>query len=247
MIAHSIFFYIFSIIAILSAIMVTVSKNTVHSVFFLILDFISISCLFIMIGAEFVGMIMLIVYVGAVAVLFLFVVMMLNVSLQKNEWFAAERGSSHIPVGIIVSIIIFFELIIVVGGWKFKPNLNPDSLDLNFISEKTNTHSIGEVLYTDYIHLFQLSGMILLVAMIGAIVLTFRKRSGIKKQSYFKQVSRERSDGVELIDVEKNKGVKIDVRSFPWPLSYISSYNLYYWCGGNIFKSKKYNCYFNEY
>jgi NADH-quinone oxidoreductase subunit J len=211
MIAHSIFFYIFSIIAILSAIMVTVSKNTVHSVFFLILDFISISCLFIMIGAEFVGMIMLIVYVGAVAVLFLFVVMMLNVSLQKNEWFAAERGSSHIPVGIIVSIIIFFELIIVVGGWKFKPNLNPDSLDLNFISEKTNTHSIGEVLYTDYIHLFQLSGMILLVAMIGAIVLTFRKRSGIKKQSYFKQVSRERSDGVELIDVEKNKGVKIDV------------------------------------
>ena len=211
MIAHSIFFYIFSIIAILSAIMVTVSKNTVHSVFFLILDFISISCLFIMIGAEFVGMIMLIVYVGAVAVLFLFVVMMLNVSLQKNEWFAAERGSSHIPVGILVSIIIFFELIIVVGGWKFKPNLNPDSLDLDFISEKTNTHSIGEVLYTDYIHLFQLSGMILLVAMIGAIVLTFRKRSGIKKQSYFKQVSRERSDGVELIDVEKNKGVKIDV------------------------------------
>ena len=211
MIAHSIFFYIFSIIAILSAIMVTVSKNTVHSVFFLILDFISISCLFIMIGAEFVGMIMLIVYVGAVAVLFLFVVMMLNVSLQTNQWFAAERGSSHIPVGIIVSIIIFFELIIVVGGWKFKPNLSSNSQDLNFISEKTNTHSIGEVLYTDYIHLFQLSGMILLVAMIGAIVLTFRKRPGIKKQSYFKQVSRERSEGVELIDVEKNKGVKIDV------------------------------------
>ena len=211
MIAHSIFFYIFSIIAILSAIMVTVSKNTVHSVFFLILDFISISCLFIMIGAEFVGMIMLIVYVGAVAVLFLFVVMMLNVSLQKNQWFAAERGSSHIPVGIIVSIIIFFELIIVVGGWKFKPNLNPNSIDLNFMSEKTNTHLIGEVLYTDYIHLFQLSGMVLLVAMIGAIVLTFRKRSGIKKQSYFKQISRERSEGVELIDVEKNKGVKIDV------------------------------------
>ena len=164
-----------------------------------------------MIGAEFIGMIMLIVYVGAVAVLFLFVVMMLNVSLQKNQWFVAERGSSHIPVGIIVSIIIFFELIIVVGGWKFKPNLNPNSIDLNFMSEKTNTHSIGEVLYTDYIHLFQLSGMILLVAMIGAIVLTFRKRPGIKKQSYFKQVSRERSEGVELIDVEKNKGVKIDV------------------------------------
>ena len=211
MIAHSIFFYIFSIIAILSAIMVTVSKNTVHSVFFLILDFISISCLFIMIGAEFVGMIMLIVYVGAVAVLFLFVVMILNVSLQKNQWFAAERGSSHIPIGIIVSVIIFFELIIVVGGWKFKPDLLPETIELNFTSGKTNTHSIGEVLYTDYIHLFQLSGMILLVAMIGAIVLTFRKRSGIKKQSYFKQISRERSEGVELVEVEKNKGVKIDV------------------------------------
>ena len=210
MIAHSIFFYIFSIIAILSAIMVTVSKNTVHSVFFLILDFISISCLFIMIGAEFVGMIMLIVYVGAVAVLFLFVVMMLNVSLQKNEWFAAERGSSHIPVGIIVSIIIFFELIIVIAGWKYKPDL----FDINNSFKAfnvSNTHSLGQVLYTDYIHVFQISGMILLIAMIGAIVLTFRKRSGIKKQSYFKQVSRERSDGVELIDVEKNKGVKIDV------------------------------------
>ena len=211
MIAHSIFFCFFSIIAILSAIMVTVSRNTVHSVFFLILDFISISCLFIMIGAEFVGMIMLIVYVGAVAVLFLFVVMMLNVSLQKNQWFAAERGSSHIPIGIIVSVIIFFELIIVVGGWKFKPKLDPKLLDINSISEKTNTHSIGEVLYTDYIHLFQLSGMILLVAMIGAIVLTFRKRSGIKKQSYFKQISRERVDSVELVDVKNKTGIKIDV------------------------------------
>jgi len=210
MIAHSIFFYFFSIIAILSAIMVTVSRNTVHSVFFLILDFISISCLFIMIGAEFVGMIMLIVYVGAVAVLFLFVVMMLNVSLQKNQWFAAERGSSHIPIGIIVSVIIFFELIIVIGGWKFKPKLDPKLLDTNPISEKTNTHSIGEVLYTDYIHLFQLSGMILLVAMIGAIVLTFRKRSGIKKQSYFKQISRDPSTAVELKDVETNQGVKLD-------------------------------------
>ena len=103
MIAHSIFFYTFSIIAVISAIMVTVSKNTVHSVFFLILDFISISCLFIMIGAEFLGMIMLIVYVGAVAVLFLFVVMMLNVAQQKNQWFASEANSRHIPVGLIIS------------------------------------------------------------------------------------------------------------------------------------------------
>ena len=209
MIAHSIFFYTFSFIAVISAIMVTVSKNTVHSVFFLILDFISISCLFIMIGAEFLGMIMLIVYVGAVAVLFLFVVMMLNVAQQKNQWFASEESSKHIPVGLIISTIIFFELIIVIGGWKYKPDL----FDLNNSMDNlnvSNTHSIGQILYTDYIHVFQISGMILLVAMIGAIVLTFRKREGVKKQSYIKQISRERVDGVEVLDVTSNKGVKID-------------------------------------
>ena len=209
MIAHSIFFYTFSLIAIISAIMVTVSKNTVHSVFFLILDFISISCLFIMIGAEFLGMIMLIVYVGAVAVLFLFVVMMLNVAQQKNQWFSASESSKHIPVGLIVSAIIFFELIIVIGGWKYKPDMVL-SMSLKIDQNLSNTHSIGNVLYTDYIHIFQLSGMILLVAMIGAIVLTFRKRSGVKKQSYFSQISRERSDGVEMINIESNKGVKVD-------------------------------------
>ena len=209
MLAHSIFFYTFSIIAVISAIMVTVSKNTVHSVFFLILDFISISCLFIMIGAEFLGMIMLIVYVGAVAVLFLFVVMMLNVAQQKNQWFASQESSGHIPVGLIISTIIFFELIIVIGGWKYKPDLFDINNSINNFSV-SNTHSLGQVLYTDYIHVFQLSGMILLVAMIGAIVLTFRKRSGVKSQSYLKQISRERSEGVEVLEVENNKGVKID-------------------------------------
>jgi NADH-quinone oxidoreductase subunit J len=209
MIAHSIFFYTFSIIAVVSAIMVTVSKNTVHSVFFLILDFISISCLFIMIGAEFLGMIMLIVYVGAVAVLFLFVVMMLNVAQQKNQWFASQESSGHIPVGLIISTIIFFELIIVIGGWKYKPDLFDINNSVNNFSV-SNTHSLGQVLYTDYIHVFQLSGMILLVAMVGAIVLTFRKRSGVKTQSYLKQISRERSEGVEVLEVENNKGVKID-------------------------------------
>ena len=209
MIAHSVFFYTFSIIAVISAIMVTVSKNTVHSVFFLILDFISISCLFIMIGAEFLGMIMLIVYVGAVAVLFLFVVMMLNVAQQKNQWFASEESSGHIPVGLIISTIIFFELIIVIGGWKYKPDLfDINNSVINFTV--SNTHSLGQVLYTDYIHVFQLSGMILLVAMIGAIVLTFRQRTGVKKQSYIKQISRERSEGVQVLEVETNKGVKID-------------------------------------
>ena len=211
MIAHSVFFYIFSLIAIVSAVMVTVSKNTVHSVFFLILDFISISCLFIMIGAEFLGMIMLIVYVGAVAVLFLFVVMMLNVAEQKGQWFSSRwDGGTHIPVGLLVSLIIFFELIIVIGGWKYKPDLL-NSLSINISNEVTNTRSIGNVLYTDYIHLFQISGMILLVAMIGAIVLTYRERAGVKRQSYVKQISRERDEGVDLVEAERNKGVKIDV------------------------------------
>ena len=211
MIAHSVFFYVFSLIAIISAVMVTVSKNTVHSVFFLILDFISISCLFIMIGAEFLGMIMLIVYVGAVAVLFLFVVMMLNVAEQKGQWFSSRwDGGTHIPIGLLVSLIIFFELIIVIGGWKYKPDLL-NSLSINISNEITNTRSIGNVLYTDYILLFQISGMILLVAMIGAIVLTYRERAGVKRQSYVKQISRERDEGVDLVEAERNKGVKIDV------------------------------------
>tara|TARA_B100001057_G_scaffold448843_1_gene489521 strand:- start:85 stop:576 length:492 start_codon:yes stop_codon:yes gene_type:complete len=162
-----------------------------------------------MIGAEFLGMIMLIVYVGAVAVLFLFVVMMLNVAQQKNQWFASMGSSSHIPIGLIISILVFFELIIVVGGWKYKPDLvNSNNLILS--NSISNTHSLGQILYTDYIHIFQISGMILLVAMIGAIVLTFRKREGVKKQSYLKQISRERSEGVEVLEVPFNKGVKID-------------------------------------
>ena len=209
MIAHAIFFYTFSIIAVVSAIMVTASNNTVHSVFFLILDFISISCLFIMIGAEFLGMIMLIVYVGAVAVLFLFVVMMLNVAQQKNQWFAGQATSKHIPVGLIISTLIFFEIIIVIGGWKYKPEI----FDINNSLANTsvsNTQSLGQILYTDYIHVFQISGMILLVAMVGAIVLTFRQRSGLKRQSYIKQISRERVEGVEVLEVQSNKGVKID-------------------------------------
>ena len=209
MLAHAIFFYTFSFIAIISAIMLTVSKNTVHSVFFLILDVISISCLFIMIGAEFIGMMMLIVYVGAVAVLFLFVVMMLNVTQQENQWFISTKSSTHLPVGLLISLVIFFELIVVIGGWKFKPDL-VTSMSLSINQNTTNTHSLGNVIYTDYIHIFQLSGMILLVAMIGAIVLTFRQRSGVKRQSYFKQISREKSDGVKLVDVESNKGVNLD-------------------------------------
>ena len=209
MLAHSLFFYFFSTVAVFSAMMVTISRNTVYSVFFLILVFVTISILFIMIGAEFLGLVMLIVYVGAVAVLFLFVVMMLNVAQQKSEWFTSRSSGLHIPIGLLISLVIFFELIIVIGGWKYKPDLL-DSISLTVSSEITNTQSLGNVIYTDFVHLFQLSGMILLVAMIGAIVLTFRHRLGVKKQSYLKQISRERSEGVEVLDVVSHKGIKID-------------------------------------
>jgi len=209
MIAHTIFFYFFSIIAIFSASMVTISKNTVHSVFFLILVFITVSILFIMIGAEFLGMIMLIVYVGAVAVLFLFVVMMLNVS-QKIKKNVGRKGLiNNVSVGSIVGVIIFLELLVVLGGWKYKGNFFSLS-NIKIDKDITNTHLLGNVLYTDYIHLFQVSGIILLVAMIGAITLTFSKRENIKRQSYFYQINREKSTGVTLMDVKNNEGVNID-------------------------------------
>ncbi len=207
MIAHSIFFYFFSIIAIFSSLMVITSRNTVNSVFFLILDFISVGCLFIMVGAEFLGMILLIVYVGAVAVLFLFVVMMLNVAEQKQSWFVGKK-STHLPTGLIVSILILLELLVIAGGWKYKEDIMSSSTLI--LSDVSNTHQLGLVMYTDYILYFQLAGMILLLSMIGAILLTFRERRGVKRQSYFKQISRNPSSSIELKDVEFDKGVKID-------------------------------------
>jgi len=209
MLIHTLFFYFFSIIAVFAAVMVTISRNTVYSVFFLILDFVSISILFIMIGAEFLGMIMLIVYVGAVAVLCLFVGMMLNITQQTIKKPSRKGLINNISVGSIVGTIIFLELLVVIGGWKYKGTFIPLSVN-NFNENLTNTHALGNILYTDYIHLFQISGIILLVAMIGAITLTFRKKENIKRQSYFDQIKREKVDGVVLVDVESNKGIKID-------------------------------------
>ena len=208
MIAHSIFFYFFSIIAIFSALMVITSRSTINSVFFLILDFISVGCLFIMVGAEFLGMILLIIFVGAVAVLFLFVVMMLNVAQQKQSWFIGKK-STHIPSGIIVSVLIFLELLVVIGGWRYKDNIMSTSTLI--IDEKiTNTQQIGNVIYTDHIIYFQLSGVILLLSMIGAIILTYKKRENLKKQNYFNQISRDRTSSIDVKEVSFNKGVKID-------------------------------------
>ena len=206
MLAHSLFFYFFSTIAVFAAIMVTVSRNTVYSVFFLILVFISIAILFIMIGAEFLGMIMLIVYVGAVAVLFLFVVMMLNITEQLTKRSSRKGLVNNISVGSIVGVIIFLELLVVVGGWKYKGTFVPLST-INLNLDMSNTHALGNILYTDYIHLFQISGMILLVAMIGAITLTFSKRENIKRQSYFDQIQRDKDSAVSLIEVDSGKGV----------------------------------------
>ena len=209
MIAHTLFFYFFSTIAVLSSLMVTVSRNTVYSVFFLILVFVTVSILFIMIGAEFLGMIMLIVYVGAVAVLFLFVVMMLNITEQTVKRSTRKGFINNISVGLIVGLIIFLELLVVVGGWKYKGTFVPlSSTSLNL--EISNTHALGNVLYTDYIHLFQIVGMILLISMIGAITLTFSKRENIKRQSYFDQIQREKSSAVSLVEVENEKGVNLD-------------------------------------
>jgi len=205
MLAHAIVFYFFSIITIFSSIMVISSKNTIHAVFFLILDFVSISCLFIMLGAEFLGMITLIVYVGAVAVLFLFVVMMININFSELK----SGFLNYLPFGSLIGLVILLELFIMVGAWKYRPEfLNTSELIIN--KNISNTQSIGNVIYTDYIHYFQISGVILLVAMIGAILLTFQKRDFLKRQNITDQVSRERSESVIIKEVDSFKGVKID-------------------------------------
>ena len=195
MIAHAIFFYVFSIIAVISAIMVTVSKNTVHSVFFLILDFISISCLFIMIGAEFLGMIMLIVYVGAVAVLFLFVVMMLNI----NEVLVKEGFLRYFPLGLLLISIFLTELIIVFKDISlFNPTESGIKIDELLNQGNENTKALGLFLYTDFFIIFQISGFLLLVAMIGAIVLAQDDRINLRSQSILRQKRIQKKDIIKL-------------------------------------------------
>ena len=202
-------FFLFAAFLITTCIFVIFSKNPVNSVLFLVLAFLNSTFLFILIGAEFLGMMMIIVYVGAVAVLFLFVVMLLNVSEQKLSWFRGSRKTKHIPIGLAVGAVILLELIVVVGGWKYRDTFSETKF-LNFEKDFTNTHAIGNVMYTEYIHLFQISGLILLLSMIGAIVLTYRKREGVKRQNYFTQVGREREDSIKLVEVESGKGINLD-------------------------------------
>ena len=205
MLAHALVFYLFSFITIASSLAVISAKNTIHAVFFLILDFVSVSCLFIMLGAEYLGMLTLIVYVGAVAVLFLFVVMMLNVNLGDLK----SGFLSYLPFGGFIGVVLLIEIVMMIGTWKYKDTFIKTS-QINISNDLSNTEAIGNVLYTEYFHYFQISGLILLVAMIGAILLTFRRKDNLKRQDITTQVSRERSDSVLLEEVETFKGVKIN-------------------------------------
>ena len=205
MLAHALVFYFFSFITIASSLMVISAKNTVHAVFFLILDFVSISCLFIMMGAEYLGMLTLIVYVGAVAVLFLFVVMMLNVNFKNLR----TGFLSYLPFGTLIGVVMLTEIGLMIGTWKYKDSFVKTS-EIKVSKNLSNTESLGNVLYTDFVHYFQISGLILLVAMVGAILLTFRKKDNLKRQDITKQVSREREEGVSLKEVTSFKGVNLN-------------------------------------
>lgn len=197
-------FYIFAAVMVTSGIMVVFSKNPVHSVLFLILAFFNAAGLFVLLGAEFVAMILVIVYVGAVAVMFLFVVMMLDINFAELRKGVME----YLWVGLLIGFILLLEMIFIVGGWNMTDGIATTiTAATPPINEVTNTEAIGRILYTDNIFLFQLAGLILLVAMIGAIVLTHRKRDGVKKQNIGDQVRRRRDDAYEAIDVKPGSGI----------------------------------------
>jgi NADH-quinone oxidoreductase subunit J len=197
------FFWLFSAVLIGSAAMVVTSRNPVHSVLFLILAFINASALFLIAGAEFLAMILVIVYVGAVAVLFLFVVMMLDVDFAALR----EGVQKYWAVGAIVGAMLFGELLLVLLGWQFAPDAA--GLRLSQIpGNVTNTRALGDVIYTDYIFLFQMAGLILLVAMVGAIVLTHRTSSTVKRQNISRQQQRKVADTLEVLSLRSGAGVQ---------------------------------------
>jgi NADH-quinone oxidoreductase subunit J len=198
----SIAFYVLSVIAVFSAIAVITARNPVHSVLFLILTFFNAAGLFVLLGAEFLAMLLVVVYVGAVAVLFLFVVMMLDVDFAELK----QGFLSYLPVGVLVALALFGELGLVASA-AISAEGAPIALAPAQTSEITNAEAIGQVLYTDYLLVFQMAGLVLFVAMIGAIVLTLRHRPGVKKQDIAAQVGRKRSEGVELKDVRPGQGL----------------------------------------
>ena len=204
MILQAISFYAFAAVTVAAAVMVISARNPVHSVLFLILAFFNAAGLFVLMGAEFIAMILVIVYVGAVAVLFLFVVMMLDINFVELR----QGFLQYLPIGALVGLVLLAELVLILGSWAIAPDTASRAVaPTPAITETTNTHAIGQVLYTDYIYLFQAAGLILLIAMIGAIVLTLRSREGVKRQRISDQVARTREESVEVRHVEPGSGV----------------------------------------
>ena len=204
MIIQTLCFYLFAAIAVASAFMVIAARNPVHSVLFLILTFFTAAGLFVLMGAEFLAMILVVVYVGAVAVLFLFVVMMLDINFVEMR----EGFLNYLPIGGLIGIILLIELILVFGVWHFSPEAAQNlAAPIPPLAETSNTEALGDLLYTRYVYLFQAAGMILLIAMIGAIVLTNRKRPGVKRQSISRQVARRCEDELEIRKVEPGQGI----------------------------------------
>ena len=203
-------FLVFAFAAIAAALMVILSRNPVHSVIFLITTFISVAGLFVLMGAEYLAMLLVVVYVGAVAVLFMFVVMMLDVDFAELK----GRMTENAPFGLVMGVVLLVELVMVVGVWKFPSEAElarshpmPKASEMTATMDVNNAEALGMVLYTDYVHYFQIAGMILLVAMIGAILLTFRERTGIKKQNVAAQVGRTRAEAVEVVKVQTGQGI----------------------------------------
>ena len=202
MIVQALAFYLFAAVAVASGVMVIGARNPVHSVLFLILAFFNSAGLFVLLGAEFLAMILVVVYVGAVAVLFLFVVMMLDINFVALR----EGFLRYLPIGALIGLILLAELVLVFGAWAVAPSA-PELAAVPVRPDITNAEALGRVLYTDYVYLFQTAGLILLVAMVGAIVLTLRQREGVRRQKIAAQVARRRADTIEIKDVPTGSGV----------------------------------------
>ena len=200
----ALFFYLFAAVCIASALMVIASRNPVHSVLYLILAFVNAAGLFLLLGAEFLAMILVVVYVGAVAVLFLFVVMMLDVDFAELR----EGFLQYMPVGALIGVILLAEILMVVGAWTIGGG-TPRVVAAPTPTDITNTEAIGLVLYTKYLYFFQAAGLILLVAMIGAIVLTLRHKEGVKRQNISDQIARTPATAIEVRKVKSGQGLEV--------------------------------------
>ena len=205
MILQAIFFYLFAGITVAAAVMVIASRNPVHSVLFLILAFVNAAGLFVLMGAEFLAMILIVVYVGAVAVLFLFVVMMLDVDFAE-----LRRGVlTYLPIGGLIGAVLLVELLTIVGAWAIGPDASKAiTAPIPPPNDISNTQALGLVLYTQYIYFFQAAGVILLVAMIGAIVLTLQHKPNVRRQTIAEQVARRRADAIEIVKVKSGQGLQ---------------------------------------